>query len=167
MAPGVCTPAVYVLEYHPEEKPGHRSCHSTASALREKPAWNSLLWIQSWEDFRSEVASLQAYMDHITETHSLLQWQWEMQTYPCSWGTECSKCPRTQKGILRQKRMWVVYVWWLIQSGRHWHLSRMSRLTTTPLLQKMLWVNLKWLQMVRCWFCMSFERQYRQQNSAF
>lgn len=46
---------------------------STTCAGEEKPAWDGLLWTQSWEDFRSKAASLQDYVDHITQSYGLLQ----------------------------------------------------------------------------------------------
>lgn len=62
-----------MLEVQSKEKSGCHTCQSTTCAGEEKPAWDSLLWTQSWGDFRSKVASLQDYVDHITESYGLLQ----------------------------------------------------------------------------------------------
>lgn len=155
------TSALHVLEDHSKEKSGCHTCQSTACAGEEKSAWNSIL------------GTLQVYSSLTSGLSGLHHWiLWFAATCTgrhkpaLAQGMNSIQCPRTQKSISWEKRMWVVYAWWSTLSGRSWHLPRMSRLTTL-LLQNILWVNLKWLQMVRCWFCMSSERQYCQQNSAF
>lgn len=63
-----------MLEDHSKEKSGCHTCQSTTCAGEEKPAWDGLLWTQSWGDVRSKAASgLQDYVDHITESYGLLQ----------------------------------------------------------------------------------------------
>lgn len=119
------------------------------------PWWTALRRLYVWSSRKTTLLKLSSLQLAVGDPHLHLLLKHEMQ-----------QMPKNSRGYCRTKEDAVVYIGWLIWSGRHWRLSRCQG-WQQPSCCKVLWVNLKWLQMVRCWFCMSFERQYCQQNSAF